>query len=83
MLAQAIGSTPSIGENKEVKMALTALSEMVSQQSQNTTSGNAPINRSLAEVDPTQLERPPWPVACKVLDKAISEWESLTFLGCD
>ncbi|RMZ70077.1 C6 transcription factor [Pyrenophora seminiperda CCB06] len=71
MLAQAIGSTPSIGENKEVKMALTALSEMVSQQSQNTSSGNAPINRSLADVDPTQLERPPWPVVCKVLDKAI------------
>ncbi|KAI2474867.1 Fungal specific transcription factor domain containing protein [Pyrenophora tritici-repentis] len=51
-------------------MALTALSEMVSQQ-QNTSSGNAPINRSLAEVDPTQLESPPWPVVCKVLDKAI------------
>ena len=80
MLAQAIGSTPSIGENKEVKMALTALSEMVSQQSQTISSTNAPIHSSLAEVDHTQLERPPWPIVCKVLDKAISECERS--LGC-
>ncbi|KAF5853611.1 hypothetical protein GGP41_002140 [Bipolaris sorokiniana] len=60
MLAQVIDSTPSIGQNEEVKMALTALSEMVSQPSQTMAPSNRLINRSLAEVDPTRLEQPPW-----------------------
>jgi hypothetical protein len=70
MLAQAIGSTPSIGQNEEVKTALTALAEMVSQQGQNNASCNPMINHSLAELDPSKLERPPRDVACYVLEKA-------------
>ncbi|CAN9346068.1 unnamed protein product [Alternaria alternata] len=70
MLAQAIGSTPSIGQNEEVKMALTALAEMVSQQGQNNASSNHLINNSLADIDPANLERPPWDTACYALEKA-------------
>ncbi len=70
MLAQAIGSTPSIGQNEEVKTALTALSEMVSQQGQNTASSNPLINHSLADIDPSKLDRPPWETACYALEKA-------------
>ncbi|KAI4948530.1 hypothetical protein J4E91_005954 [Alternaria rosae] len=70
MLAQAIGSTPSIGQNEEVKLALTALSEMVSQHGQNPTSSNWLINHSLSDIDPSKLERPPWDTACYALEKA-------------
>ncbi|KAF1945190.1 fungal-specific transcription factor domain-containing protein [Clathrospora elynae] len=70
MLAQAIGSTPSIGQNAEIKTALAALSDLVSQQSRNTSSSNPLINRSLAEVDPSKLGRPPWDEVKNVLDKA-------------
>jgi hypothetical protein len=70
MLAQVIGSTPSIGQNEEVKMALTALADMVSQQGQNNASCNPTINHSLADLDPSKLERPPWDIACYVLEKA-------------
>jgi hypothetical protein len=70
MLAQVIGSTPSIGQNEEVKLALTALSEMVSQQGQNITSSNPMINHSLADIDPSKLERPPWETAQYALEKA-------------
>jgi hypothetical protein len=72
MLAQVIGSTPSIGQNEEVKTALTALSDLVSQQSNSTSSSNPLINRSLAEVDPAKLERPPWDDVTLVLEKANS-----------
>jgi hypothetical protein len=72
MLAQAIGSTPSIGQNEEVKSALTALSDLVSQQSNSSSSSNPLINRSLAEVDPSKLERPPWDDVMLVLEKATS-----------
>ena len=71
MLAQVIGSTPSIGQNEEVKTALTALSEMVSQQSQITGLNHPSINRSLAEVDSARLERPPWAEMCNALEKAM------------
>jgi hypothetical protein len=72
MLARAIGSTPSIGQNEEVRTALTALSDLVSQQSNSTSTSNPLINRSLAEVDPTKLERPPWDDVTLVLEKATS-----------
>jgi hypothetical protein len=72
MLAQAIGSTPSIGQNEEVKSALTALSDLVSQQSNSTSSTNPLINRSLAELDPAKLERPPWNDVMLILEKATS-----------
>jgi hypothetical protein len=72
MLARAIGSTPSIGQDEEVKTALTALSDLVSQQSSSTSTSNPLINRSLAEVDPAKLERPPWDDVMLVLEKATS-----------
>ncbi|KAI4621494.1 uncharacterized protein J4E87_006711 [Alternaria ethzedia] len=70
MLARAIGSTPSIGQNEEVKLALTALSEMVSQHGQNPATSNPLINQSLVDIDPSKLERPPWEIACYALEKA-------------
>ncbi|KAI4661480.1 uncharacterized protein J4E88_011006 [Alternaria novae-zelandiae] len=70
MLARAIGSTPSIGQNEEVKLALTALSEMVSQHGQNPATSNPLINQSLVDIDPSKLERPPWELACYALEKA-------------
>ncbi|KAL1795657.1 hypothetical protein ACET3X_005881 [Alternaria dauci] len=78
MLAQAIGSTPSIGQNEEVKMAFTALAEMVSQQGQNNTHSNHTINHSLADIDPANLERPPWDIACYALEKA-TEYPTMAF----
>ncbi|KAI4650118.1 uncharacterized protein J4E78_008400 [Alternaria triticimaculans] len=78
MLARAIGSTPSIGQNEEVKLALTALSEMVSQHGQNPATSNPLINQSLVDIDPSKLERPPWEIACYALEKA-SEYPTMAF----
>lgn len=72
MLAQVIDNTPSIGQNEEVKMALTALSEIVSQQGQAGAPGNRFYNRSLAEIDSTQLEKPPWTAVSNALETAMS-----------
>ncbi|KAL6162091.1 hypothetical protein ACJQWK_11854 [Exserohilum turcicum] len=71
MLAQVIDNTPSIGQNEEVKMALTALSEIVSQQGQAGAPGNRFYNRSLAEIDSTQLEKPPWTAVSNALETAM------------
>ncbi|CAO2653775.1 Nn.00g031860.m01.CDS01 [Neocucurbitaria sp. VM-36] len=68
-LAKAVGSTPSIGHNAEIKSALTALEELVTQQGHNA-SENPLINRSLASCDPGKLDRPPWDIVSDVLDKA-------------
>lgn len=70
LLAQAIGNTPSMEQNAEIRSALTALKELVGQQGQITTSSNQLINRTLAEFDPAKLERPPWAVVSDTLDKA-------------
>ncbi|EMD85979.1 hypothetical protein COCC4DRAFT_146409 [Bipolaris maydis ATCC 48331] len=78
MLAQVIDNTPSIGQNEEVKMALTALSEMVSQPGQTMAPSNRLINRSLTEVDPTRLEQPPWMEVCNALDTAM-KYSTMTF----
>ncbi|KAI4621865.1 hypothetical protein J4E80_004238 [Alternaria sp. BMP 0032] len=78
MLARVIGSTPSIGQNEEVKSALTALSEMVSQHGQNPATSNPLINQSLVDIDPSKLERPPWEIACYALEKA-SEYPTMAF----
>jgi hypothetical protein len=72
LLAQAVGRTPSIGENVEFRSALTALGELVSQQGQNASSIYCLINRSLAEVDPAELDRPPWDEVNNALDMASS-----------
>jgi hypothetical protein len=76
-LAKAVGSTPSIEQNEEVKSALFALNELVTRQGHATTStvtnSHVLINRSLAEIDPEALERPPWEVSNEVLDKGMSK----------
>lgn len=77
LLAQAIGSTPSIGQNAEVQRALNALGELVNRQGQisaSTTSaaGCRSINQSLAEIDPANLEKPPWEMVSMALDEALS-----------
>ncbi|KAI8941699.1 hypothetical protein NX059_002908 [Plenodomus lindquistii] len=57
-------------QNAEIRSALTALQELVSQQGQATISTNPPINRSFADFDPAKLERPPWVAVSDALDKA-------------
>ena len=63
-LAKAVGTTPSIEQNAEVQAALRALGDLVKHQGQVTapTVGNLQslINRSLADVDPEKLSKPPW-----------------------
>tara|TARA_R110002003_G_scaffold42_13_gene3147 strand:- start:3897 stop:4814 length:918 start_codon:yes stop_codon:yes gene_type:complete len=77
LLTQAISSTPFVGQNEEVRSALLALNELVARQGQGSapaTSTNAElINRSLSEVNPETLEKPPWDVVSYVLDKAASK----------
>ncbi|KAF2849495.1 hypothetical protein T440DRAFT_469254 [Plenodomus tracheiphilus IPT5] len=70
LLTQAIGNTPSMEQNAEIRSALTALKDLVSQQGQIATSSNPLINRSFADFDPAKLERPPWDAASGTLDKA-------------
>lgn len=76
-LAKAVDSTPSIGQNAEVKSALLALNDLVTRQGHaaapTTPSSHALINRSLAEIDPENLEKPPWETVSDVLDNAYSE----------
>lgn len=72
LLTQAIGNTPSMEQNAEIKSALTALKELVSQQGQAATSSNPLINRSFADHDPSKLEQPPWEEVSNALDKASS-----------
>lgn len=74
LLAQAIDRTPSIVQNAEVKSALTALSELVSQQGQNTINTHTLINRGFSEWDAGQLEKPPWEEMIAMLDKALSKY---------
>lgn len=59
-------------QNAEIKSALTALKELVSQQGQAATSSNPLINRSFADHDPSKLEQPPWEEVSNALDKASS-----------
>lgn len=73
LLAQAVGRTPSIVQNAEIKSALTALGELVSQQGQNTLSPHPLINRDFAEWNPAKLEKPPWEEISNALDKATSK----------
>ncbi|KAL6704960.1 hypothetical protein ACN47E_007505 [Coniothyrium glycines] len=71
LLAQAVGRTPSIVQNAEIKSALTALGDLVSQQSHSTVSAHPLINRGFAEWDPATLEKPPWQEVANALDKAM------------
>lgn len=70
LLAQVVGRTPSIGQNAEIKSALNALEELVTQQGQNTATAGPLINRALADINHENLERPPWSAVALVLDKA-------------
>jgi hypothetical protein len=76
-LAKAVGNTPSFGQNAEVKSALHALNELVTRQGQATapatSSSHALIDRSLSDVDPETLEKPPWDAVSNVVDQACSK----------
>jgi len=77
LLAHAIGSTPSIDQNEDVKSALLALNELVPRPGQITAptpTASQPLIRSLASVDPEKLQRPPWEAVSHVLDLAYSEF---------
>ncbi|KAF2258211.1 fungal-specific transcription factor domain-containing protein [Lojkania enalia] len=72
-LEQAVGSTPSIGQNEEVKAALASLQDIVSRQGQNASTSNEPqpfFNKALADIDSSKLERPPWEAVVEVIEKA-------------
>lgn len=69
LLAKAVGSTPSIEQNAEVKSALAALGDLVAG---NTTASTGTImhpliNRSLADIDPAKLDKPPLEVVNEIL----------------
>ncbi|UPX10228.1 uncharacterized protein EKO05_0000897 [Ascochyta rabiei] len=74
LLTKVVGSTPSIGQNKEIRSALNALGELVTRQGHvnipTTSTTHSLINRSLSEVDAGKLERPPWPVVKEMLERA-------------
>lgn len=72
-LAQAVDSTPSIGQNAEIKSALSALGDMVNQQSQSASTANSFLDRALADIDHENLGRPPWSAVTSVLDQAASK----------
>ncbi|KAH7385439.1 fungal-specific transcription factor domain-containing protein [Phaeosphaeria sp. MPI-PUGE-AT-0046c] len=71
LLAKAVGSTPSIEQNAEVKSALAALGDLVAHQGNTSASTknsmNPLINRSLADIDPAKLDKPPWEVINEIL----------------
>ncbi|CAN9407683.1 unnamed protein product [Alternaria alternata] len=75
LLVQVVGETPSVGQNAEVKAALTAMEELVTRHNHDialTTSLNQSLlDPSLAGVDIGTLGRPPWEVVTSVLDKAL------------
>ncbi|KAJ4287806.1 hypothetical protein N0V90_012510 [Kalmusia sp. IMI 367209] len=83
LLEQAVGSTPSIEQNAEIKAALTSLQDMVTRQgaytNMMTTSLTYPFsNKSLADLDHANLERPPWELVNEVIDKA-SVYPTMSF----
>jgi hypothetical protein len=77
LLARAVDSTPSVGQNAEVRSALHALNGLVTRQGQVsapiTYNSHSLINRSLADVDPENLDKPPWDVISGMIDEASSE----------
>jgi hypothetical protein len=75
LLRKAVGSTPSIEQNAEVKSALHALNELVPQQGQAPSSASySLINHSFAELDPETLAKPPWDAVSNMVDEASSKW---------
>lgn len=83
LLEQAVGSTPSIIENAEIKAALTSLQDMVSRQGAHTNTMTPTVSypfssKLLADLDHTKLERPPWELVNEVIDKA-SVYPTMSF----
>ncbi|KAH8629471.1 hypothetical protein IG631_16728 [Alternaria alternata] len=76
LLVQVVGETPSVGQNAEVRAALTAMEELVARHNHDTaltTSLNQHLlDCSVAGVDIETLGRPPWEIVTSVLDKALS-----------
>ncbi|KAH6629575.1 hypothetical protein C7974DRAFT_413361 [Boeremia exigua] len=75
LLTKIVGNTPSIGQNEEIKKALSALGDIVTLQGHvtvsTTSTTNSLINRALSDVDPGKLDRPPWPEVKEMLEKAL------------
>jgi hypothetical protein len=75
LLVQVVGETPSVGQNAEVRAALTALGELVTRHNHDTaltTSLNQPLlDRSLASIESATIGQPPWEVVRFALDKAL------------
>ncbi|KAF2629040.1 hypothetical protein BU25DRAFT_457294 [Macroventuria anomochaeta] len=82
LLTKVVGSTPSIGQNEEIKSALSALGDIVTHQGHVTvptaSTTNSLINRALSDVDPGKLERPPWPAVKEMLERAL-EYPTMAF----
>jgi hypothetical protein len=74
LLAKAVGSTPSIEQNAEVKSALAALGDLVAHSGSTIASSSNNliplINRSLADIDPAKLDKPPWEIINQILQIA-------------
>ena len=85
MLAHVVGTTPSMGQNQELKSALSALGELVSKKNHISTpsaaGGNTLVSRSLQEADAGKLEHPPWEIVKGAIDHAKSE-APLQCSGC-
>ena len=84
LLEKAVGSTPSMGQNAEIKAALSMLQDMVSKQSalKSTTSDPQPfLPRDLSGINAAKLPRPPWKVAKEVLDNATGMY-TCPITGC-
>ncbi|KAF9693429.1 hypothetical protein EKO04_008842 [Ascochyta lentis] len=75
LLTKVVGNNPSIGQNEEIQSALNALGDLVTRQGHvtvpTTSTTQSLINRSLSDVDPGKLERPPWPVVREMLERAL------------
>jgi len=74
-LEQAVGNTPSIVQNADIKAALTSLQDLVTIQGQKTVKSAQSMPsfaHALVDIDPAELERPPWDVVEEVLEKASS-----------
>jgi hypothetical protein len=75
-LEQAVGNTPSIVRNADIQAALTSLQDMVAHQAQKKSTTNIQtmpqFTHALTDIDPVDLERPPWDVVEDVLEEAYS-----------
>ncbi|KAF1997763.1 hypothetical protein P154DRAFT_547189 [Amniculicola lignicola CBS 123094] len=73
-LEHVVHSTPSIGQNADIKAALSTLQNMVSnrqaQEASSKSESQPFLNPKLADIDASKLERPPWEAVDDVLSKA-------------